>query len=117
MVMDTKDGPLTTFDWDVLAMKPFQGVRMNIPMPSKKEDLRTVAYALAKMSEEFHKYASSPLGTNRSEIGNARNYTAYQHNSFRKLSGEWKEDYEKLKEAEQKVVDIKEHSRHVTRTR
>jgi len=116
MVMEIKDGPLTKFDWDVLRMRPFQGVRMNIPMPCKKEDLRTVAYALAKMSNEFHSYASS-LGTNRSEISNARDLVQFWHNSFRKTAGAWKEDYQRLKEAERKVVDIKEHMGTVARTR
>lgn len=116
MVMDTKDGPLSEFDWSVLAMRPFQGVRLNIPMPGKKEDLHSVAYRLAKLAEEFHSLARFP-GRNRSAIMDAAGLVREQHQSFKRLGKEWETEYRELQEAESKVIDLKEHSQHVARTR
>ncbi len=116
MVMDTKDGPLTDFDWDVLAMRPFQGVRLNVPMPNKKEDLHSIGYRLAKLAEEFHSLARYP-GRNRSAIMDAAGLVREQHQSFKRLGKEWATEHQELKDAEAKVIDIKEHSRHGTGTR
>lgn len=115
MVMDAKDVPLTDFDWEVLAMRPFQGVRLNIPMPSTKEDLHSLAYRLAKLAEELHCLARYP-GRNRSAIMDAAGLVREQHQSFKRLGREWATKHQELKDAESKVVDLKEHSRHVTGT-
>ena len=115
MVMDTADQPLNEFDWQVLSMRPFQGVRMNIPMPSKKDDLHTIAYRLAKLAEELHSLARYP-GRNRSAIIDAAGLVREQHQSFKRLGKEWEKEYRELQEAEQNVVDLKEHVADVKRT-
>ena len=112
MVMDSRDEPLSDFDWRVLGMRPFQGVRMNIPMPSTKEELHTLAHRLAGLSEQFHILARLP-NRNRSAIREAAGLVRYNHQEFRELGADWERKYQELQEAESKVVDLKEHSRDI----
>ena len=116
MVMDTKDGPLTDFDWRVLGMHRFQGVRLNIPMPTTKDGLHTHAHRLAGLSEQFHTLARLP-GRNRSTIMDAAGLVRELHQSNKRLAADWEREYQELKEAESTVVDLKEHSHDVAGTR
>lgn len=113
MVMDTCDKPLTDFDWRVLGMRRHQGVRLNIPMPATKDGLHTLAHRLAGLSEEFHTLARLP-GRNRSAIMDAAGLVRERHQAFKRLAADWEREYQELKEAESKIVDIKEHSLNVT---
>ncbi len=113
MVEDTRDQPLTDFDWRVLGMHRFQGVRLNIPMPATKDGLHTLAHRLAGLSEEFHTLARLP-GRNRSAIMDAAGLVRERHKAFKRLATDWEREYRELKEAESKIVDIKEHSPNVT---
>ncbi len=115
MVMDTRDQPLTDFDWRVLGMRPFQGVRLNIPMPNEKDGLHTLAHRLAGLSEEFHKLARLP-NRNRAAIREAAGLVRFHHKELLALGTGWEREYQELKEAESKVVDMKEHMASVTRT-
>lgn len=115
MVMDARDGPLTDFDWRVLGMHPFQGVRLNIPMPSEKEALHTLAHRLAGLAEHLHTLARLP-GRNRSAIMDAAGLVRELHKSNKRLAADWEREYQELKEAESKVVDLKEHSKPVAGT-
>ncbi len=116
MVMDTRDEPLTDFDWRVLGMRPFQGVRLNIPMPSTKDGLHTLAHRLAGLSEQLHTLARLP-GRNRSAIMDAAGLVREQHQSLKRVAADWEREYQELKDAESTVIDIKEHSRDVAGTR
>ena len=113
MVMDTRDEPLTDFDWRVLGMRRGQGVRMNIPMPATKDGLHTLAHRLTGLAEEFHTLARLP-GRNRSAIMDAAGLVRERHKAFKRLAAEWEREYQELKEAESEIIDIKEHSRNVT---
>ena len=106
MVMDTRDGPLTDFDWRVLGMRPFQGVRLNIPMPNEKDGLHTLAHRLAGLSEQFHILARLP-NRNRSAIREAAGLVRFHHKELLELGAEWETEYQELKEAESKVIDLK----------
>ena len=88
MVMDTKDGPLTDFDWRVLGMRRFQGVRLNIPMPTTKDGLHTLAHRLAGLAEHFHTLARLP-GRNRSTIMDAAGLVRELHKSNKRLAADW----------------------------
>ena len=116
MVMDTRDGPLTDFDWRVLGMHRGQGVRMNIPMPGTKDGLHTLAHRLNGLAEEFHTLARLP-GRNRSAIMDAAGLVRERHKAFKRLAAEWAREYQELSEAESTVVDLKEHLTDVARTK
>ena len=116
MVMDTRDEPLTDFDWRGLAMRRHQGVRLNIPMPATKDGLHTLAHRLAGLSEHLHTLARLP-GRNRSAIMDAAGLVRELHQANKRLAADWEREYQELREAESTVVDLKEHSRDITGTR
>ncbi len=95
MVMDNEDGPLTDFDWKVLAMRPFHGVQLRVPMPSEKEHLHTLAQRLASLAEELHILARLP-GRTRSAIMDAAGLIRERNHAFRRLAADWEEEYREL---------------------
>ncbi len=117
MVMDSRDEPLNDFDWQCLGLRPHQGIRLNIPMPRTRQELRTLAFGLAKLSDEFHKLAGKEFAETRPSIREAAGLVRHLHKTWLGLGSDWEREYQELQDANSTVVDMKEHSGDVVRTR